>query len=199
MKIERSLIAGNTAEKFGGGINVEGRNGGNFRADNSTVSGNSGGVYGGGISIRGMKNDSKVTIFESTLAGNTAASGAGGLYQDSYEESFDVQNSIIANNGPWNCIGYLLDHRSLSTDWSCSFDGDGSKNSVSAKLGPLAANGGPTRTHALLAGSPAIDAGGHPVWGAITDQRGQWRTSGAHARFGTPHDLGAYESNPTVR
>jgi len=55
-------------------------------------------------------------------------------------------------------------------------------------LGPLADNGGPTMTHALLAGSTAIDAGANPA-GLLNDQRGFGfaRTAGA----GT--DIGAYE------
>jgi hypothetical protein len=56
---------------------------------------------------------------------------------------------------------------------------------IDPMLGPLARNGGPTRTMALLPGSPAIDAGtsrGAPP----TDQRGQPR--------GTPPDIGAYET-----
>ena len=53
------------------------------------------------------------------------------------------------------------------------------------KLGPLANNGGPTQTMALLAGSPAIDAG-VAINGVTTDQRGMPRT--------TPPDLGAYQT-----
>ncbi len=197
MKVERSLIVGNSADKFGGGINFEGPNGGSFRLDNSTVSGNSAGSYGGGLSSRKLKHDKKVTIFESTLAGNASDYGAGGVYHETSPVAVDVENSILANNGPYNCMAEVDDYRSLSTDTSCGFNGHGSMSSVSAKLASLSDNGGPTRTHALLPGSPAIDAGGHPP-GALTDQRGQWRTTAAHARFGTPHDLGAYESNPTI-
>lgn len=200
VNVERSLIAGNTAEKQGGGIDVEGQNRGSFRLDNSTVSGNESGSYGGGLSSRNRQVGSEVTVFEATIAGNTAQYGGGAFYYDLSPSALALalQNSILANNLPYNCMGDVKDDRALSTDNSCYLRGHGSMNSVSARLGSLADNGGPTRTHALLPGSPAIDAGGHPVWGAITDQRGQWRTSGAHARFGTPHDLGAYESNPTV-
>ena len=56
-------------------------------------------------------------------------------------------------------------------------------------LGPLNANGGPTRTHALLGGSPAINTGSNPL-GLATDQRGAGfpRVNGGQA------DIGAYES-----
>jgi hypothetical protein len=58
-------------------------------------------------------------------------------------------------------------------------------------LGPLADNGGPTRTHALLPGSPAIDHGSNPA-GLVADQRGGLflRTVGAAA------DIGAFEAQP---
>src|SRR5262249_56713554 len=42
------------------------------------------------------------------------------------------------------------------------------QNPIDPKLGPLQENGGPTKTHALLPGSPAIDAGSNrraPTWG----------------------------------
>lgn len=56
-----------------------------------------------------------------------------------------------------------------------------------ALLGALAGNGGPTQTHALLAGSPAIDAGNNAVC-AATDQRGVARDAAC--------DVGAYEFVP---
>src|SRR5438045_8503037 len=57
-------------------------------------------------------------------------------------------------------------------------------------LGPLADNGGPTRTHALLPGSPAINAG-NSSGAPATDQRGAGRVG--------PVDIGAYEFVPTNR
>ena len=59
-------------------------------------------------------------------------------------------------------------------------------------LGPLADNGGPTMTHALLPGSPAIDAGrnsGAPM----TDQRGLPRPQDANGDGWAVVDIGAYE------
>ena len=57
---------------------------------------------------------------------------------------------------------------------------------IAPKLGPLADNGGPTRTHALLQGSPAIDAASTPDC-PTTDQRGVVRPQGAAC------DIGSYE------
>jgi len=56
-----------------------------------------------------------------------------------------------------------------------------------AQIGPLGNNGGPTATHALLAGSPAIDAANDAAC-PVTDQRGVTRPQGAHC------DIGAYEA-----
>jgi hypothetical protein len=57
---------------------------------------------------------------------------------------------------------------------------------IDPKIGPLALNGGPTRTHALLAGSPAIDAASDPECPAA-DQRGVPRPQGEGC------DIGSYE------
>lgn len=60
---------------------------------------------------------------------------------------------------------------------------------IDPQLGLLADNGGPTKTHALLAGSPAIDAG-ISVDSVTTDQRGFPR--------GAVRDIGAFELVPVV-
>ncbi len=62
---------------------------------------------------------------------------------------------------------------------------------VDPLLGALANNGGPTRTQALLPGSPAIDAGSNPL-GLTFDQRGP----GFPRAFGAAPDIGAFEVRP---
>jgi hypothetical protein len=58
-------------------------------------------------------------------------------------------------------------------------------------LGPLATNGGPTKTYALPAGSPAIDHGGMSANGCrAMDQRGTTHPQGAAC------DIGAYQYVP---
>lgn len=77
----------------------------------------------------------------------------------------------------------------MSSDATCaaSLTGPGDLNNTNPLLGPLANNGGPTPTHALLAGSPAIDAaGGCPP--PATDQRGVARPQGSAC------DIGSFES-----
>jgi hypothetical protein len=84
--------------------------------------------------------------------------------------------------------GYTVSDHSLDSDNSCVLIGPGDLPGVAPLLGPLANNGGPTDTHALLAGSPAIDAGGIC---APTDQRGVTRPQGPAC------DIGAFEAPAT--
>lgn len=71
----------------------------------------------------------------------------------------------------------------MASDASCSFAGSGDQNSTDPMLGPLAKNGGATKTMALLPGSPAIDNSA-PTCSSF-DQRGAERTGTC--------DKGAYE------
>jgi hypothetical protein len=91
-----------------------------------------------------------------------------------------VRNTIIAYNGS-DCVSHpnAADH-SINTDGSCG----AALLMADPLLGPLADNGGPTFTHALLAGSPALDAG---LGGGSVDQRGVSRPQGAGP------DIGAFE------
>jgi hypothetical protein len=89
-----------------------------------------------------------------------------------------------------NAYGTITDGGcNLSSDASCSFTNVGSVNGIDPLLGPLANNGGPTATCALLPGSPAIDAVKDNSYPA-TDQRGFRRP------FGPAGDIGAVEYYP---
>jgi hypothetical protein len=102
-----------------------------------------------------------------------------------------VGNSIIAlntaNTGP-DVDGAVTDlgHNLLTTTSGATGFGVGTITGQDPKLGPLASNGGPTQTYALLAGSPAIDTA-DDLLAPLTDQRGITRPQGTHA------DIGAYE------
>ena len=85
-------------------------------------------------------------------------------------------------------VTLTADHNNVLTDDTC-FAGASDLVVADAGLGSLADNGGPTLTHALLAGSPAIDAADAAVCPA-TDQRGVTRPQGAGC------DVGAYEVEP---
>lgn len=78
----------------------------------------------------------------------------------------------------------------LDSGTSCGFGIANSLSDTDPMLGALAENGGPTKTHALLEGSPAIDKG--DSFGATTDQRGVERPQGAAS------DMGAFEVEDTT-
>src|SRR5207253_10692871 len=94
--------------------------------------------------------------------------------------------------GP-NCRGPFREAQgyNLSSDTSCGFTRATDITTPTPRLGPLAPNGGPTETMALLPGSPAINEGGSGANGCpATDQRGVRRPQGAAC------DIGAYEAAP---
>jgi hypothetical protein len=105
-------------------------------------------------------------------------------------------NGIIADDisGPVQSLGHNIIGTATGFTNLVSTDLVG----VDPKLGPLEDNGGATLTHALLTGSPAIDAGG-PT-GEPFDQRGQPRTiddpSVANLNGSDGTDIGAFEANP---
>ncbi len=199
LKISNSTIAGNTASS-GGGIYIFY---GTATISNSTIAGNTAG-YGGGIFNYGYST----TISNSTIAGNTASFG-GGI--NNYSGTINLGNSIVAANtsnassrdveGFFTSLGHnLIGSSTGSAGFSNGVNGDLVGNNASLldpKLGPLADNGGPTQTMALLDGSPAINAGSNalipidPSTGQpfTTDQRGAPRIVGATV------DIGAYESD----
>jgi predicted outer membrane repeat protein len=190
--ISGSTFSGNTAGADGGGLyNCCGASGGDLASTvsitNSTFSGNTAtSYYGGGITAEGP-----VVLNYVTMNGNGAPAG-GGIYTD--EAGFStLSNTIVANSTPGgNCGGSpvtSLGHN-LSSDNTCSFAGTGDMNNTNPLLDMLADNGGPTRTHALLSGSPAID-GGDPLEFPPIDQRGMKRP------VGLAPDIGAYEFSLT--
>ncbi|WP_025323329.1 choice-of-anchor Q domain-containing protein [Deferrisoma camini] len=176
--LERSTVSGNTATQQGGGINNQG---GTLTVVNGTISGNQGGLTGGGLMNYAAAT---ATLTHVTVAGNAASVGAG-IDNDASQGAGTVTlvNSLVADSsGGSDCAnaGQLVVTASLDTDGSC-----GDATTADPLLAALADNGGPTWTHALAAGSPAIDAGDAAACPA-TDQRGFPRDDGAC-------DLGAVE------
>ena len=106
-----------------------------------------------------------------------------------------IQNSIVAGNGLYGCQVEGGANAVLTSLGNNVFGDDscgaaaGDQTFTDPVLGPLADNGGPTLTHALLAGSPAIDAADAASCSA-TDQRGVARPQGAGC------DVGAFELVP---
>ena len=169
----------------GGGLRVQ-----NAMIRNSTVSDNG----GGGITVNG----GTVTLSNATVAGNTPGIEASGAV------TLVLRNTIVAGNFGEDCAGSPFgsfvtvgDAYNLDSDGTCMLSGT-DRSGVDPRLAPLAYNGGPTFTHALLAGSPAIDAGSPAAPGSggtacePTDQRGVGRPAGLRC------DVGAFESSVTT-
>lgn len=188
--IARSTISGNVSNDVGGGM----RSLGNVTITNSTISGNrSTGWHGGAI----FHTDGAMEISSSTIANNIGPDWApSALFIGSFNAavpSLKLTNTIIAGNHWYACEQHAAGTVSL-TSGGHNLVQDGSCSPVAsdtvagdAGLGPLADNGGPTQTHALLANSPAIDAADASASPA-TDQRGVVRPQGAGP------DIGSYEA-----
>ncbi len=173
---------------------------GNYPDEGITITGStiSGNEHSGVVIFYGLSNNT-LTITNSTISGN----GNDGMYILGSFGGIVVENSTFVGNGGDNLDGYVFDNpayfknviSAYAGGADCSFDGftDGGGNFGSdGSCGPnditgldpvLADNGGPTRTHALLAGSSAIDAGGD--CGFAADQRGFGRDASC--------DSGAFE------
>jgi len=191
-----STVSGNTSRTWGGGITNWAR--ATLTITTSTVSGNTAtgeNPSGGG----GILNSGTATITNSTVSGNTADRGGSAI--STFEESLTLVNTLIDGNclidPPEEFPGELVSEGGNleSPGDTCGFDQPGDQANVSAdnlKLGPLADNGGPTMTHALGAGSAAIDAIPEADCGVTTDQRGLPRPEPG----GTMCDVGAFEVQP---
>ena len=102
-----------------------------------------------------------------------------GIYDNPGDDicAITLTNTIVANNGYSDCSGTITSAGyNLDGGNSCGFTATGDLQNTDPLLGPLADNGGPTQTHALLIDSPAIDAGDDSACPS-TDQRGFPRQS----------------------
>ncbi|MEO1995061.1 MAG: LamG-like jellyroll fold domain-containing protein, partial [Planctomycetaceae bacterium] len=161
-------VRGNTGTTGGGLANT-----GELNIDNSTISGNTGG---------GIHNASaaSLAITRSTVTSNTALAGAG---IDS-DGSAEINNSIVADNtgtnensdvaGDFTSTGFnLIGKAGAGVTGFSSDDFAGTVSSpIDPRLATIADNGGTTMTHALLAGSVAIDGGA-----AVVDRSGNGITA----------------------
>ena len=164
--------------------------------------------FGAGVDARGA-TPSTLTIVNSTIAGNSASKGGAGINVAQGYPPFIIgiplaqrvrlRNTIVAGNtdaagGSADChslgiVSFRSAGHNLASDGSCPFRRPSDLPDTNPLLGPLASNGGPTDTLALLPGSPAINAGGSAGCPA-TDQRGVPRPPG-HC------DIGAFQFVPT--
>jgi hypothetical protein len=171
---------------------------------NTTISGNRASGSGGGIWNSGGLRLLNCTVASNFAFGNvynrpTSGGGVWNWLEGLDHGVFQCRNTIIAGNHstltnctycPDDISGYMdsFGHNLVqdTNGWLNARYGSGDLLEVDPKLGPLQDNGGPTFTHALLAGSPAIDAG-DPVGAPSEDQRGVPRPQGAGV------DIGAFE------
>jgi hypothetical protein len=210
LTVDECTLSGNAAGFRGGGIYNDGSNGSaTLIVTNSTLSGNwAAAPYfrgdGGGI----YNEAGMLTVSNSTFSENWAYSSVGGgIYNGG---TVTIGNTIfktgafggegggnIVNNGVAISNGYNLSN----DDGAGVLTAVGDQINTDPMLGPLQDNGGATFTHALLPGSPAIDAGKNFAAGS-TDQRGSGfvRTfddsSIANANGGDGTDIGAFEVQP---
>jgi CSLREA domain-containing protein len=189
MGVNNSTFSGNQANgplAKGGGVLYDAAPGASLI--NSTFSENSAGSNGGAI----MTNQS-MTITSCTFMWNAA--GAGGAAIGRLVPAVTLKNTIIGVSviGA-NCFGGAMtsDNNNLDQDATCGLAGTHDLKNVDPRLGPLQNNGGPTMTHALLAGSPAIDAAS--LLGCeATDQRGVQRPQDGNGDGVAVCDIGAFE------
>ena len=199
LKVINSTISGNSAHFYGGGICNISAYGGSAPVDvlNCTLSGNSAGRFGGGIYNNAFTGGSSpLEVLHSTFTDNSAFQGpSGGIanFSATLQLGSTILNasSISNSSGTITSLGY-----NLSSDNGAGFlTATGDQINTTPMLGPLQDNGGPTFTHALLTGSPAIDAGDpnfdpnvfNPPM--LYDQRGVAYNRVAHGRI----DIGAFE------
>ncbi|MFH0343661.1 MAG: choice-of-anchor Q domain-containing protein [Chromatiales bacterium] len=197
--LTNSTVSGNFD---GGGMH----NSGMLTLTNSTVSGNFGGS--GGVS-----NSGTATLTNSTVSGNYVAYYGGGVYNSG---TLVLTRALISGNHsalvpeasevytnmtrPPEAIIVANNHNLFGHDGDAGVTGfsPGPTDIVpnvpfGAILKPLADNGGPTKTHALPVGSPAIGKSPANSGCKPTDQRGVTRPQGAAC------DIGAFEKGPPVR
>ncbi len=164
-----STITENTSNSNGGGLGISGEI---LSVSNSTISGNTSARSGGGISAPRY-----LYINHSTITDNHADRDGGGM--SGRFEVFSMSHSLVSGNtasGAGNKVSIFTYNSADADDFNIFGHNDqsgvegfplGSTNIVPAAgvdvsdiLDPnLADNGGPTQTHALVPGSPAIDAG----------------------------------------
>jgi CSLREA domain-containing protein len=187
LALDRVTMTNNQGQ-FGGGLASSSAT---VTIVNSTFSGNRATTSGGGISAAGAGNATAIT--SSTIASNTAGTDGGGILGGVGNTS--LRSTLVAGNTDTpagtgsapDCLqqaGFFESSgNSLIGDpTGCALvQGSGDVRGVDARLGLLGFNGGPTQTHVLFKGSPAINAGGGcPGF----DQRGAPRKA---------CDIGAYE------
>lgn len=204
-----TTIRGNYADGYAGGI----FNNNSLTIYSSTINGNSDGSGDGGITNQGsatfvnttisgnagngIRNTAGVSV-NATISRCTIASNSDIGY--SHSQFVSLYSTIVADNGT-DCanvsIGTFTNSRwNLDSDDTCGLSSLQDLPDTDPMLGPLQDNGGPTHTHALLSGSPAIDASEPNV--ESYDQRGTYRPQDGDGDIIAVSDIGAFEAETTT-
>lgn len=165
---------------------------------NSTFSGNHSDSIGGDLRLLASSGNLTATLNHVTTTGSTGSSTLSLFQFGTNALTLVINNSIIGDSVSGADYQTQLFSSGAGGIFSSgennligepgTFAGEVISN-ADPLLGPLADNGGPTQTHALLAGSPAINAGDNVAIpsGVTTDQRGDARI------VNTTVDIGAFE------
>ena len=188
--IENSTISGNYSTNEGGGVNV--RNG-MLQISNSTITGNrTNYIAGGGIQIRSTRmNESSLILRNSIVASNRSRTGQGKDILPPDTGTIAIEFSLLGDNGS---LEAQFPETGSMPDSNGNLIGGAIGGMIDPHIGPLQDNGGPTRTHALLTESPAIDSGNPNDAAGVDgvpsfDQRGV----GFSRVAGSAIDMGAFE------
>lgn len=175
LNMTNCTISGNTAAHHAGAIII---NSGTAAITNSTITGNDTGFSN---LCGGIRNTGTATLRNTIVAGNGPGNDMPNLDGAFTSLGYNIVGELGVNPGTPTIIAAIGDQLDV--------------NDAAVSLGPLQNNGGPTPTHALLAGSIARDQG-HSS-GSSTDQRGLTRpcddSSIVNATGGDGGDVGAYE------
>jgi hypothetical protein len=217
--VNSSTISGNVALNGGGGISNDGTfvsGHASVTVSNSSISGNSA-RFGGAIMNNGEGGSGMLEISNSTISDNLAVEQGGGLYNTVFgatpghssgglhadgsgsSAAVGIRNTILktglSGENIYNNLGEVTSAGyNLSSDNGGGFlTATGDQINTDPMLGPLQDNFGPTFTHKLLTGSPAINAG-DPSFAPppFYDQRGP----GANRVIGGRIDVGSFEAQP---
>ncbi len=205
LTITDGLIDSNqSTSSVGGGIF---NGGGQIWLENTTIARNSSSTNGAGIHMQ--SSGAQVTLLNSTVSGNngtgivatanttltirSSAIISNSNYGISSYGTMRINDSIVSDNSPQNCATLLTSTGyNLEDGDSCDFNASGDLKNTNPLLGPLVDNGGATPTHALLVGSPAIDAGDVANCPA-TDQRNNVRPRDGNGNGTAVCDIGPFE------
>jgi predicted outer membrane repeat protein len=157
---------------------------------NSTLSANRADTNGGGLEWTG----SVMALLNDTIVSNTAGAQGGNIFVGGAPNAaITLKNTLVAFGSPNNCDSTVATQgNNLESANSCGLSSVTDLHSPNPRLGPLQDNGGPTWTHALQLGSPAIDTGTNSGCPA-TDQRGTHRPQDGDGNGTATCDIGAYE------